>query len=227
MTAIRPGDQQAGVAVRTVPGRLSHHAGRVVVHRVYSSGPRIASRISLVSSISKPLRSRVDLLAAGAGDRHLGGEQARARRSRCGAERRLGASHLVVEPGPAARRLQMPARGAREATPAGRARRRARAGARRRSGRRARRLLELAAAPAARRRRSRSAAAARRRRRSSPGAARRRRPRREVAAPAGASSAHLPRSLGAIRRSAQRPARSGPNRPSAAAAVAASPARGR
>ena len=42
-----------------------------------SSGPRIASRIASVSSISKPFRSRcLDLLSAAAGDRHLGRQQA-------------------------------------------------------------------------------------------------------------------------------------------------------
>ena len=103
---------------------------------VYSSGPSIASRISLgVLDLEAAAQPRLDLLPAAAGDRHLGGEQARARRSR---ERR----------GPRA----APARGSRAGSTglrcglaalrpkrAGRARRRARAGARRRSGRRGRR----------------------------------------------------------------------------------------
>ena len=64
----QPGDQKPHVSVRPATatvaavaiGRLPHHPGRVVVHG-YSSGPRIASRIALVSSISAPVRSRFSI----------------------------------------------------------------------------------------------------------------------------------------------------------------------
>src|SRR6185312_9716406 len=57
------GDDEAHVAVRLVAVRaavvgLAHQAGRILVHRLYSSGPSIASRIEAVSSISKPFRRR-------------------------------------------------------------------------------------------------------------------------------------------------------------------------
>ena len=59
----QPGDHQPHVAVGLVVRilGLAHHPGRVVVHLLYSSGPSIASRISLVSSISNPSRRRVSI----------------------------------------------------------------------------------------------------------------------------------------------------------------------
>ena len=140
ITAIRPATSR-----RMLPcglpssGRAwSHHPGRVLVHAIYSSGPSIASSISLVSSISKPLRSRCSISSRPAPETAI---CVASRRAPAELERRR--SRRLLGPEAASTGLRCDSR--RGAAAAGGSSSSARdAAARRRCDRRGRRLLEMA-----------------------------------------------------------------------------------